>query len=644
MGEIELARPLDLSQRGLFRVIIDNRAPLDIPVAGISPLATSPEEIVSALNAAIPGLASLSEEQKLVLRSPSAGEESHIAVAPMRALELIDYPAASKVQEFTDVPHGSAITLENVGASASQLTLAFQSQKGLFGLGLVDLASEQAVRVQRSIRNGEIVSLYQTEEGELKGEIQKADGNETTIDAADISVGPIGVHANIPFDSPWDMAGTHTRVPSIHLNNPATSTLTTLRQRSDAPGKISVMVKRSNKFDCASLASGDCVLSARLVMDGDQFKLIDEDDNLCAWLTLAQSMDLYPHVGHVVRAEGTCFIDADPVLLADQVFSLYDVEIASSDPSTTKETYEGVTIGSGDSVSHGLNWQVNIGPEKSALIKAAAFNKSDFLALPRGRSEWVFMTCQVARFNDAYFNEDHFAGGICYETGVFNASRFSNAPPENIAAVFGDQSKPAGETTDITGPWQQHNPGEFAVNLPVDLNERYGGKFNESRFSIPMGPQSLFENVVSEPESDPQHFINLIGDSGSALVTAEVVPTVPLGWSAIEMPFRKSQFLTLGDENQAARLYLLEDDVPGFIKLEAKEKGVQGNKIYVTARKSGPAQFDVTIAFEGGKFEQAKAIAAGDAVPLLSAELMKPAQVGVLQAKAGGIRTTVTRK
>jgi hypothetical protein len=111
----------------------------------------------------------------------------------------------------------------------------------------------------------------------------------------------------------------------------------------------------------------------------------------------------------------------------------------------------------------------------------------------------------------------------------------------------------------------------------------------------------------------------------------------------VRIPFRKPRYLTLGRGDQAARLYLFEDDVPGFIRLEAKETGEPGNKLFVTARHSGPAQFDVTVQFDGDRFENARQVVLGDPVPALSAALNQPARVGVLQAKAGGIRGAVRR-
>jgi hypothetical protein len=108
------------------------------------------------------------------------------------------------------------------------------------------------------------------------------------------------------------------------------------------------------------------------------------------------------------------------------------------------------------------------------------------------------------------------------------------------------------------------------------------------------------------------------------------------------MPFRKPQYLTLGGPNRPATLYLKEDGLTGFIKLEAREKGAWGNEIGVSVREVGPAIYDVSIIYRGGRFEQARAIVQGVAAETVQ-EATKPGPTGVLQAKAAGVRADITR-
>jgi hypothetical protein len=130
--------------------------------------------------------------------------------------------------------------------------------------------------------------------------------------------------------------------------------------------------------------------------------------------------------------------------------------------------------------------------------------------------------------------------------------------------------------------------------------------------------------------------------TGSKFVKATKVDNIELGWTAFRMPFRKPQFLTLGTPNRAARLYLSEAGLTGFIKIEAKENGVWGNEIGVSVREVKPAIYEVSIIFRGGRFEQARAIVQGVTTETIQ-EVMKPGPTGVLQAKAAGVRAGITR-
>lgn len=91
-------------------------------------------------------------------------------------------------------------------------------------------------------------------------------------------------------------------------------------------------------------------------------------------------------------------------------------------------------------------------------------------------------------------------------------------------------------------------------------------------------------------------------------------------------------------------MYLADQGLAGqFIELKAKRAGAEGNLIAVTARTSGPAMFDVTVASGAGRFEVGRSAVLGDPAGPLGADIVRPGRVGVLQAKAGGIAASVTR-
>jgi hypothetical protein len=300
-------------------------------------------------------------------------------------------------------------------------------------------------------------------------------------------------------------------------------------------------------------------------------------------------------------------------------------------------------------VDHSKIQVLPIGPQVTVDSQPIDTTLAAVLTLPRGRSDWSYMECYSSRFDCARFNAATFAGGRCTERGIFDVSRFKEKSLE--LAVFSSRSPFSDPPVEIRFSWQSHRPGAFVVNLPADLPERFGGRFNQARFAHAgekpdEGEQ--FHGVVTEPKSDPDYLQTRIntGPNPSKLVRAgaDVVGRVPIGFEAATMPFRKPRSLTLGTETQPAKIYLAEKDVSGFIELSARSAGSWGNSIQVVARKAGPALFDVTIKFAGARFENARLVAmGGEHLPASVEEMLKPGPMGILQAKAAGIRASVTR-
>ena len=265
------------------------------------------------------------------------------------------------------------------------------------------------------------------------------------------------------------------------------------------------------------------------------------------------------------------------------------------------------------------------------------------LRIVRGRSEWRYLECTGTRFDFAHFDVDSFSGGRCTEVGVFDASRWGTVAGAPVSAVFGDAAAPTEPSVEVTTRWKRHAPGSFAVNLPSELPARFGARFNDGRFGSGEDQVEHYPAAVTEPEGDPDDLARRVHE-GSHLLDADHVDTVPLGWSPVTLPFRKPQRLTIGVPGEPARLFLREEDVPGFVELRARETGPQGTAIVVTAPRSGPAQFDVTVSFEAGRFESARETVAGRPLSASADDLLRPGPIGVLEAKAAGIRAAVQRE
>ena len=116
------------------------------------------------------------------------------------------------------------------------------------------------------------------------------------------------------------------------------------------------------------------------------------------------------------------------------------------------------------------------------------------------------------------------------------------------------------------------------------------------------------------------------------------------------------------------KIYLSENGTEGFIKLSARENGAWGNEIAVSARAAGPAMYDLSIIYKGARFENARQAVLGmgppskvssckkgsssskpqesasnNSLPALIREILKPGSIGVLQAKAAGVKAEVSR-
>jgi hypothetical protein len=283
-------------------------------------------------------------------------------------------------------------------------------------------------------------------------------------------------------------------------------------------------------------------------------------------------------------------------------------------------------------------------PVPADLLEVVPPDAAGVLVLGRGLNRWSYSECRGARFDTAVFDAAEFAGGPCSEEAVFGLSRFGSALGSARAVFAGSGARPA--TAQVEVSWESHTAGAIEVNLPAELDRRFGSTFGEACFGTE-SPERI-DGVVTEPDDDDNHIVGRINDltTGSRLVeaTPELVPSVPIGWSAVTLPFRDPMPLTGGRPDREARMYLSEPGFsPGFLELKAAEAGELGNDITLTCRSSGPAIYDVEVALAGSRFESARQAVLGPPLPTLADQLVQPGPAGVGTAKAAGVRAVVTR-
>jgi len=672
-GQADLLAAIDLDERRIVRLAVDGERPVDIDVHGAAPSATFAEEVVDRINAVFPGLASVTDDDHLRLTSPTAGAESRLALLPLRALEILEYPPEPTQEPPRAVRHGEHWFVDNVGVAEGDLKIELSAPNGVAGPTVLNRTTGQRIRLMVILMPGERIQLWRDPVAGLRAVIIATDGSYRPVPPQRILAGPLGAQARVPFDGEWQLSGgVAAEQAALLLNNPLAPSVVELRARTAgaAGNNIAVAVV---KADLAGLAATPIVATDQPIellgiiqTDGQDYRLENAAGATLVQLRLSTDIQLNEYHQLAVSVHGPIYSrNGDPPLMVvERIDALFDVTIhdksGAGDPNN--KPYRRVTIGAGMGPG---SLAYSIVEQESPLVRAAEHHKAGALTLPLGRSEWVFLDCYSARFDRDRFDQASFAGGLCRERGVFDVSRFARTPPECEVAVFAHAGPPLDPPVEVRMSWSRHRPGRFVVHLPADLPAQFGGRFNDARFGRAGDQPEEFNSVVTEPPDDDDHLVKRVHQH-STLVTAEVVTRVPLGFTALSLPIRRPRTRTLsggqdggdpvpGDPDSGfARMFLTDPDVPGFIKLMATKQGAWGNAIAVSVRKSGPAFYDVTIAYQGARFENARLVAlagqvspetaaAGNQLPALVEDLLRPGPVGVLHAKAAGIQAEVTR-
>jgi hypothetical protein len=653
IGDANLLSPVNLSSRRLLRIAVDGGRPVDIDVAGAVPAQTFLDEIVANINRVLPRLAAATDDDRLQLMSPGAGARSSLSVQPLRHLEVQEYLLREATPRMLLARHHDSWSIVNDGVADTSAKVTITAPQGTVGPTLVNSTLGWSARLFVVLEHGETANLWHDARLGLQAEVISAEGKKRPIPKSKILVGPLGAQAFVPFTGTWSLAGEGRQSATLQLNNPQATAIVLLQSRQPRD-EVTVSAVESDITSPSTQTTEADGNPARLVgrvkRDKEEFHLVDAGGAPIAQLFPGAGANLRDYQDYVVAVAGPLHPGTPPQMLVQKINRLFDVTLCCAPGSKLpEEKYPGVTIGVGATGEDSLVYQINAGTQSvpaSKLVRAEEFDQATVLSLPVGKTVFRYLDCLGSRFEQARFNRSRFPDGVCGERGIFDVSRFTHAPPERIKAVFASADPLSDPPVKIDFRWEIFQAGAFVVNLPADLPARFGARFNETRFGQSKDAPELYEGAVTEPETDENFLVKLISPSSgdkSNFVKATVAPTVDLGWSAVKLPFRKPQFLTLGRPGQAARLYLKEDGLDGFIKLEAREAGVWGNEIAVTARQVGPAIYDVSVIYRGGRFESARSIVLRPPLGELTKALLQPSPIGVLQAKAAGVKADVTR-
>jgi len=650
-GTVDLSRPANLSRRSLLRLAVNGDRAIDIDVGGFDPGSTFSDEIIAAINAVLPGLATLNSDDRLQLTAPNQGSDSRLALLPLRYLDLIEYAPKPMHILPRSVRHGDHWAIDNPGVVESSSEITIHAPFGVEGPMLVNTALGWQVRVFTLLDRGESVTLQTDTKLGLQAMVTAANGATRKVPSDRILVGPLGGQVWVPFAGAAPLNQDTEHQLTLQLNNPLAAQIVHLRARQtdQDTGEITVKVVESAPIIItpanAIVNESEVTLIGRVRTQANTVQLVDATEDPIAQLRPGAGITLSAYQDRVVTLSGIFYTDR--TLLVQQIDSLFDVTVQPT--HGTPEPYPRVTIGDA-TTNNSLVHQICV---RSRLVVATALNKGQVLTLPQGKSNWIYLDCYSSRFDQANFDEGHFADGVCYERGIFDISRFENEEePPQLAAVFASATI-VDPPVEITFAWQTYQPGSFQVNLPADLPTPFGARFNQARFSQEKGKPDLYPEAVLEntgnPGFDQAHSLVSLINERSNLVKAEEVDRIPLGWKPITLPFRKPQRLTLGTASKPAQIYLIEktladQGINRFIKVQAREPGAWGNDLKVSARPAGAAMYEVTIAYTASRFENARRVALGNPLSVLTQEILHPQPIGVLQAKAAGVEVTVTRE
>jgi hypothetical protein len=267
------------------------------------------------------------------------------------------------------------------------------------------------------------------------------------------------------------------------------------------------------------------------------------------------------------------------------------------------------------------------------------FPDPQVLRLPPGESHWQYRDCYGDRYDEASFGRrrgrqprrvpGYYAGGrVCHTPGVFNSSNFYQEE-EGYNTVFGSVEEIDRPQASTSFAFRVHQPGRFELQLPADLPDRFGGRFNLARFGQGSETGIIYPAAIFDLPEDEQALDEQVNRKTGMLV-AELALDPDDRFPQHPVPFNELRPFAGGGPDTYAGVYLFQPGVDGFVLLRTREVGEWGNDIRVAAPESEtPGGFDVTIIYTGQiPFENAR----------------QKVEDQVILARAAGIEVQVTRR
>ena len=234
-GTVDLLAGANLDERRILRIAVDGGRAVDVDISGAKPAQTFLDEIVGRIDAVLPGVAAPSDDERLILRSPTRGDSSRLSVEPVRALEVVEYPSAAATLTRS-LQHGGRFTIDHNGAVDATIEIEIHAPKGVAAPELVNRTTGQRIRVIDAVPSGGTLRIARGSNGRVAATITSAGGAQVVLPSERILAGPIGAHALVPFAGVRHLSAGADGLRTLQLDDPAAAGLTILRARSGVDG------------------------------------------------------------------------------------------------------------------------------------------------------------------------------------------------------------------------------------------------------------------------------------------------------------------------------------------------------------------------------------------------------------------------
>jgi len=186
VGTTKLSRPIDLSQRAMIQLRVDNGEVREITCSGENPARTFPDEVVNAINAVFPGLATLDAEWHLVLSAAL-----RIELLALRHFTVFEFSPVETRTEPQPVQFRTTWSVTNASVRDEPVEWVLYSLRGVDRPRLTRRDTRGWVRVNAVVPAEWTLHVRLLDDGQLQAWMDTPDGQHRDLtDVLDVYPSP----------------------------------------------------------------------------------------------------------------------------------------------------------------------------------------------------------------------------------------------------------------------------------------------------------------------------------------------------------------------------------------------------------------------------------------------------------------------